>query len=70
MVEASPGHRPRREAPSDENSYPLSLAAAISCAGLLAAVGIGRGDDDGPPSSVFPPPKGPYVACCGARSGS
>ncbi|WP_033320114.1 SGNH/GDSL hydrolase family protein [Streptomyces yerevanensis] len=40
----------------------LTLAAAISCAGLLAAVCIGRGGDDGAPSSALAPPKGPYVA--------
>jgi len=39
----------------------LGLAAALSCAALVTAVGIGRGGDGGG-ASLIAPPNGPYVA--------
>ncbi|MFF4508024.1 SGNH/GDSL hydrolase family protein [Streptomyces sp. NPDC001401] len=40
----------------------LGLAAAVSCAALVTAVGIGRGGHGGVASPLFKPPNGPYVA--------
>lgn len=40
----------------------LGLAAAVPCAALVTAVGIGRGGDGRVASSLTAPPNGPYVA--------
>ncbi|MFE4416474.1 hypothetical protein [Streptomyces sp. NPDC056821] len=39
----------------------LGAAVVVSCAALVAAVGLGRGGD-GKLASLLTPPKGPYVA--------